>query len=155
MRLIEKLRFREAMLADRRALWDWRNDYAAFGLTTVNQDINYAAFSKWFEHALASESTLLLIGHAESVRLGIAWLFELDAECWEILVSIKPVYCGCGITSAFLRGATAHAAELRAVRDVTLNTPVLNPATTRALSDAGFEFTLNDGFVRSHLQLTR
>lgn len=136
-----KLSFRPAMVADRRSVWDWRKEHADLGLVAVNGELTYERFCDWFESVLADPSSLLIVGHVESVRLGLAWLARRGEGNWRMSVSLKPAYCGRGITAAFLAGAARHAAGIVTIDAVEVSVSRLNPHSATALVEAGYVVT--------------
>jgi RimJ/RimL family protein N-acetyltransferase len=128
---------------DRRTLWEWRNDTVTAELFDTNTEIVYENFCRWVDRIIYSDTSLLIIGQFQSIRIGVAWSRKFKNGTWEVQVYIKPTFSGRQLGGPFVRSVAEYLINQKAASRIKAIVPNVNPASAYAYSAAGFNIVEN------------
>jgi hypothetical protein len=135
---------RAASRADRRSVWDWRNEPAYQDLFALDDRVTYAQFAAWFDTALERVDSVLAIAHIETVRIAFLYFKQTAPETWRLCVHIKPSSAGRDIAAQVIRKSLDYLKGCRSTGNVVCILDHVNPHAAYAFDDAGFRVTTKE-----------
>lgn len=136
---------KEPVLAERRAIWEWRHDPTTKKLNNSLTDVSYATHRKWYESITGSDQSLLLIALAENLRIGLVRFDKTAGDEYQVNVYLKPLYCGKGYTPILLKKGVRYLTSVKKVNRVVANIKNINPSSAIPFKEAGFRVVERDG----------
>lgn len=130
------LTVRSATTADAHDLHHWRNDPATRFASFTTAHIAWEDHAAWFERALTSPGTRLLIGELEGSPIGMA-RFEATESTATMSITIAPEARSRGLAAPLIRAALMTVRDLELERIEAYVRPE-NVASLRAFAAAGF-----------------
>jgi len=128
---------RELEKADRKALFEWRQDQLLYTDKKAPLAVAYKAHCTWFDHVQNDPNQCLYVGLIDTLRIGVVRFVKRSSRVYEVFVFLKPAYCGKGHLENLLGKSLTVLQEQKDVQEVYLRSPV-GPAIGQLLSSVGF-----------------
>lgn len=103
---LSDVRIRSATMADRHALFSWRNDSAIRASSRTQSELEFSSHVQWLQATLEDSNRILLIGERNSTPVGVV-RFDVEGRSAEVSVYLVPGAHPPGTGGALL--ATAEA----------------------------------------------
>jgi RimJ/RimL family protein N-acetyltransferase len=153
MTALPPLNIRPADFADRRSLWDWRNDPVVADLSDLDDAITYEDFANWFNACLERNDIVFAIAHIQSIRVAFARFNRVDQQNWKLDIYIKPAFCGRTMGPQIIREAVAYLQSGWQVNRISSVVEDINPASAYAFIEAGFDCSNKGAEIECALDL--
>jgi UDP-2,4-diacetamido-2,4,6-trideoxy-beta-L-altropyranose hydrolase len=136
-----ELAFRAAADDDAERLWLWRNDPATRAMSQGKDPISWADHMAWFDRAVVSERSCLLIAEAGGAPLGVVRFDRLDGPepAYEVSINIRPDGRAGGAGGAVLEGGCSYFLGVNGPARLEASISDSNPASRRIFERLGFE----------------
>lgn len=139
---------RPISVGDRCAIWDWRNDPVKGVAIPVISRADYSQHKEWYRRTVDNKRVFFSVGLVETLRIGCV-RFDLEVTgVFGVRFFLKPVYCGRGIGSQFLKKSVALLQEHRSVKRVVAIARHVSPSTIAVYTGAGFEVIEDDRILQ-------
>jgi spore coat polysaccharide biosynthesis predicted glycosyltransferase SpsG/L-amino acid N-acyltransferase YncA len=139
------LRLRPARPADRRLLWEWRNDPVTRAMSFHRDPVPWEEHCRWFDGRIRDPATLLLLAvDAQDQPVGQA-RFDLDGATAVISVAVAPGHRGRGLGRVLIDLACRRVFATTGAAVVLAFIRADNTASLAAFATAGFHDETGSG----------
>lgn len=132
-------------------LLHWRNDLHVRAMSRNSDVLEEAAHLAWYEKALRSVDTIVLIGEQESRKVGMVRFDRRDTALWETSILLEAGCRGKGLSRVLFSKALAFFHERNAQAFILAAIKPENKASLRLFLSLGFVFDRQDGDILEYL----
>lgn len=134
------LRVRDAGRADAELLLAWRNDEQTRSWSRDSRPIALADHTAWLDRVLADPARLLLVFESDS-PLGTVRFDLVEADTWEVSITLAPTHRGRGLSGPMLAAAEAALRARHPAGTILASVHHNNAASLRLFHTAGYTET--------------
>lgn len=137
-----KISIREALIDDRRVIWEWWNDPVTRSMMAKKDFVPWQEHCAWFDKVLLDESRILCLGlDVEDQKVGVV-RFDLQTDrpgTYEVSINLNPEFRGRGFAPALLRAAVSYLSSVRTPEMLFANVgEIANVPSQKTFLSAGF-----------------
>jgi len=129
---------REAILEDRRVIWEWWNDPVTRKMMKKNDHVPWDEHCAWFEKILQDGDRILCVALVDGHKIGNV-RFDLKADgVYEVSINLNPLFRGKGYSADVLAESIEYLRRIRDVKKLFAKTKRINLPSQKAFEKAGF-----------------
>jgi len=128
-------------------IWEWRNDEVTRRMSINSEVISWTIHKQWFDSVLKDPNRHLYIGYFENEMIGVARFdqIEINSNCYEISIILKPSIRGRGFGKYFLKESLRiFFSEVIDAHSIFAQIKKVNKPSIKIFEESGFKEEVDD-----------